>query len=234
MAEPSVELVAFTTVSDDLEDLLERDEEATDAEYLTEYAGRQCYASWDKPNADTALTADYIANLLKQQHFSVIEHASVSFRLTGVSRAFSHELVRHRHFSFSQLSQRFVDASNADYVIHPDIAAINDVDLRNAALELLSDVWETCTQGYEMLQEIFEQDAEKQKTKVKRKVKNQAARMVLPNMIETELVVTGNLRAWREFLPKRLNPGADGEICALAELILVELRVIAPSIFEEF
>lgn len=228
----SVELVAFTQVEDAMDDLVERDEEATDAEYLIEIAGRECYASQDKPNPDTALNSDYVAHILKQQHYSVIEHANVTLRLTGISRALTHELIRHRHFSFSQLSQRWVDAANAEYVIHPDIAAIDDVDLRERALSVLESVWETCLEGYGELQTILEQDAEKQKTKVKRKVKNQAARMVLPNMTETKIVVTGNLRAWREFLLKRRDTGADSEICALAELILTELQGITPNVFE--
>lgn len=228
----SVELVAFTQVEDAMDDLVERDEEATDAEYLIEIAGRECYASQNKPNPDTALNPDYVTNILKQQHYSVIEHSVVTLRITGVSRALTHELVRHRHFSYSQLSQRFVDAADAEYVIHPDIAAIDDVDLREKALSVLESVWETCLEGYGELQTIFEQDAEKRKTKAKRKVMNQSARMVLPNMTETKIVMTGNLRAWREMLGKRLQPWADGEIRALSELILVELQGIAPVVFE--
>lgn len=232
MALMSVELVAFTMVSDDLEEVLERDEEATDAEYLEEFAGRQCYLSWDKPNPATASNADYVTHILKQQHFSVIEHANVTFRFTGISRALTHELVRHRHFSYSQLSQRFVDSSEADYVIHPDIAGIDDEDLGEKALDVLASVWETCLEAYGELRDIFDLDAEKQGRTVKRKTKNQSARMVLPNMTGTEIVMTGNLRAWREFLLKRLQPGADSEIRALAELILVELRALAPNTFE--
>lgn len=232
MAEMTVQLVAFTTVDDAMNDLVELDEETTDAEYLVEIAGRQCYLSWEKPNPDTAANADYVAHILKQQHYSVIEHANITLRLTGVSRALTHELVRHRHFSVSQLSQRFVDCSKADYVIHPDIAAISDADLRERALDVLQEVWAKCTEGYEELREIFDLDAEQQGRTVKRKVKNQSARMVLPNMTETEIVITGNLRTWREFLLKRLQPGADTEIRGLAELILAELMGLAPNVFE--
>jgi thymidylate synthase (FAD) len=228
----TVELVAYTTVSDDMEELVERDEEATDAEYVAEIAGRECYQSQDKPNPSTALIADYMTNILKQEHYSVIEHANVTLRLTGVSRALTHELVRHRHFSFSQLSQRFVDMAESDYVIHPDISAISDTDLRERATDILESVWETCLEAYGELKEIFELDAEKQERTAKRKVKYQSARMVLPNMTETKIVVTGNLRTWREFLLKRLQPGADSEIRAMAEVCLVELQGIAPNIFE--
>ncbi len=84
---------------------------STDAEggqALAEFAGRACYQSWKKPNPATATNAGYLAHILEVGHLSVLEHGTVTFYLTGVSRSFTHELIRHRHFSYSQLSQRYV------------------------------------------------------------------------------------------------------------------------------
>src|SRR5678809_42615 len=81
-------------------------EPPSDGETLAEIGGRLCYMSFGKGRKGNA---EYLCNIIEQQHFSVLEHANYSFIFTGVSRSLTHELVRHRHFSFSQLSQRYVD-----------------------------------------------------------------------------------------------------------------------------
>src|SRR5690242_2070720 len=82
--------------------------DADGGQALVEFAGRACYQSWSKPNPKTATNAAYLQHIIDVGHFSVLEHASVSFYITGISRSCTHELIRHRHFSYSQLSQRFV------------------------------------------------------------------------------------------------------------------------------
>src|SRR5690625_1786778 len=89
---------------------------------LSEWAGRSCYQSWDKPNPATRANKDYHANTLAQGHFSIYEHAVVTFYVTGVSRALTHELIRHRHLSYSQLSQRFVNEGREDNLVLPPAA----------------------------------------------------------------------------------------------------------------
>src|SRR5262245_62842939 len=84
--------------------------DADGGEALAEFAGRACYQSWSKPNPATATNATYLAHILEVGHLSVLEHGTATFYLTGVSRSLSHEFVRHRHFSYSQLSQRYVPA----------------------------------------------------------------------------------------------------------------------------
>ena len=79
---------------------------------LVEFAGRACYQSWSKPNPKTATNAAYLRHIIDVGHFSVLEHASVSFYITGISRSATHELIRHRHFSYSQLSQRYVRSTS--------------------------------------------------------------------------------------------------------------------------
>lgn len=82
-----------------------------DADDLAEQAGRLCYLSWNRPNPATATNKGYLANIIAQGHFSVLEHASATFYIDGVTRNFTHELIRHRHLSFSEVSQRYVDVS---------------------------------------------------------------------------------------------------------------------------
>ncbi len=97
----------------------------TDAEggqALAEFAGRACYESWHKPNPATATNAGYLRHILEVGHLSVLEHGSVTFYLRGVSRSLTHELVRHRHLSFSQLSQRYVPERDAA-MVEPDVIA---------------------------------------------------------------------------------------------------------------
>ena len=93
---------------------------STDAEggpALVEFAGRACYQSWSKPNPRTATNESYIQHIIDVGHFSVLEHASVSFYITGLSRSCTHELIRHRHFSYSQLSQRYVPEHDSQVVL---------------------------------------------------------------------------------------------------------------------
>jgi thymidylate synthase (FAD) len=89
---------------------------------LVEFSGRACYQSWSRPNPATATNAGHLAHILEVGHLSVLEHGSASFYITGVSRSLTHELVRHRPFSPSQLSQRYVDGANAE-MVEPDVIA---------------------------------------------------------------------------------------------------------------
>ncbi len=102
--------------------------ESTDGERLAEFAGRLCYMSQKNP-ANRA-TREYLENIKKQGHGSVLEHANYSLLLEGVSRSLTHELVRHRAgFAYSQLSQRYVDESEANFVVPP--AVVGDEALEN-------------------------------------------------------------------------------------------------------
>src|SRR3954469_9697544 len=100
--------------------------DSTDGERLAEFAGRLCYMS--QANPAKRATREYLDNIKKQGHGSVLEHANYSLLLEGVSRSLTHELVRHRAgFAYSQLSQRYVDESEASFVIPP--AVIGDEGL---------------------------------------------------------------------------------------------------------
>lgn len=206
---------------DHIEEIMEDNETASDAEVLMEFGGRGCYLSWDKPNPKTANTPDYLKNIIAQGHESVLEHASVSFYIEGVSRALTHELVRHRHFSYSQLSQRFVDEAAAAMVLPPAI------DKNSRAAALLEEVFEKSLQEYEQIVDALTRSG------LKRKQAREAARAVLPNMTETKILVTGNHRAWRQFLQRRMDPAADAEIRRLAYEIFEQLYVSYPALYED-
>lgn len=231
---PEVYVVGQTTFARDLSESpwalwYSTVEEASDAELLTEFAGRMCYQSWSRPNPKTATNPQYIENLLRHRHFSVFEHASVSVALCGISRAVSHELVRHRHFSFSQLSQRFVGPSTIDddgvdvwrVVVHPRIQRMGAVE------ELLSTVESAVLSYYRLLEA-----AKKADSNASRKQLREAARSVLPNCIETRMVMTGNHRAWYEFFEKRLNPAADEEMQVVARRIHLALYNVFPALYK--
>lgn len=198
-----------------------------DADELAEIAGRLCYKSWKRPNPATATNEGYIQNIINQQHFSVLEHASATFWISGVSRSLTHELVRHRHLSFSQVSQRYVNEDTDELSLdgmayHP--AAKDNIHYVGAI--------QTATRNaravYGDLVEMFVKNG------MDRKTARGAARGVLPNAVTTELIVTGNHRTWREVLAKRLAPGADAEIRELAGLLLEELKACAPNTYQDF
>ena len=219
IALPKVQLLAYTKPTVAAEALLDPDPDATGMDHLLEVAGRSCYESWDRPNAKTSTNSAYVANILRQKHTSVLEHSSATFYLTGVSRALLAEITRHRQLSFSVRSQRFVDESEPGYVLPPAARDLLDED----GLEIFNRVMEHNAESYDALVDRLRLKG------LGRKQAREAARAVLPNMTETRIVITGNLRAWREMLVKRLSSGADAEIREVAEMILKHLENIAPS-----
>lgn len=198
------------------------DEESTSAEDLMEFAGRGCYQSFHKPNPGTRKNKDYLQNIINQGHESVLEHATVSFYVTGASRAFSHEMVRHRHFNYSQLSQRFVNEEDMNIVLPPAV---------EEGTEEAKGIQELARLAVETYKNLVIRLQKEQG--LPRKQAREAARAVLPNCTETRMVVTGNHRAWREFLRRRLDPAADREIQAVAQLIFNELFYMYPALYED-
>ena len=198
------------------------------ADRLAHFAGRSCYQSWQMPNSSTATDDGYIANIIKQGHFSVLEHASVTFYVEGVSRNMTHELIRHRHLSYSELSQRFINMEDAKIVVPPALGesfrAFNNDGRRPYLFDMPSDT-------QDVYKELTERLTDEGKT---RKQAREAARSVLPGGTETKIVVTGNHRAWRDMLHKRYSVHADAEICEFASLVLAELKKIAPATYQDF
>lgn len=197
--------------------------DAWDMDTLVEFAGRACYQSWQRPNPKTATNEGYIANILAQGHFSVLEHASATFYVQGVSRALTHELIRHRHLSYSQLSQRFVnEGGREDNLVLPPAA--HD-DMVAAMIH---------QRAHDQAHLIYNDLVAHYTSKgLPRKQAREAARAVLPNQQETKLVVTGNMRAWRDVIAKRNDPAADAEIRRFAAEVLKQLKKIAPNTFQD-
>jgi thymidylate synthase (FAD) len=203
--------------------------DADGGEALTEFAGRACYQSWSKPNPRTATNAGYLRHIIDVGHFSMLEHASVSFYITGVSRSCTHELIRHRHFSYSQLSQRYVPETESRVVVPPGME--DDDELRS----ILTEAADASRATYDdLLDKLEAKFADQPNALLRRKQARQAARAVLPNATETRIVVTGNYRAWRHFIAMRASEHADIEIRRLAIACLRLLVDVAPAVFGDF
>lgn len=225
---PKVELIGYTQFVPP--DVPWEPADCDGGDAIAEFAGRACYQSWSRPNPATATNQGYLAHILEVGHYSVLEHGSASFYLTGVSRSFTHELVRHRHLSYSQLSQRYVDSKDANIVIPPEL--VDD----SISEDMIQQAMATAVRTYEALVEQMQINLSE--TGVAgteaRKRARQAARAVLPNMTETRIVVTGNHRAWRHFLDLRATAAADTEIRQVAILIYWELDRLAPGIYQDY
>jgi thymidylate synthase (FAD) len=225
--DPQVRLIGWTHFEAPPE--VEWSTDAEGGQALAEFAGRACYQSWSKPNPATATNAGYLRHILEVGHLSVLEHGSVSFYLTGLSRSLTHELIRHRHFSYSQLSQRYVPERNAA-MVEPEVIAA-DPELH----ALFAEAAEASVKAYEELLEGLEKRfADVPNATLRRKQARQAARAILPNATETRIVVTGNYRAWRHFIAMRATEHADVEIRALAVECLRHLQREVANVFADF
>lgn len=187
-----------------------------DPERTVASAMRLCYSASDIENIiqklDQNETSRLIRKVLKLGHLSVLEHASFTFAIEGISRACSHQLVRHRMASFSQQSQRYVRMQNFDHTIPP--AILNNDKILNDYNTVIDNI----KQQYEKLLEFG--------------ISAEDARYILPNSTETKLIMTANARSLMNFFELRLCTRAQWEIRHLAELMLIEVRKIAPTLFE--
>jgi thymidylate synthase (FAD) len=202
--------------------------ESTDGERLAEFAGRLCYMS--QRNPAKRQTREYLENIKRQGHGSVLEHAVYAILVEGVSRSLTHELVRHRAgTAMSQLSQRYVDESEANFVVPP--AIIGD--------EALETAWRAQVEGAQaayvaLVEQLMDRYRWVDDKVHRRKMAREAARGVLPNSTETKIVFTANARSWRTLLELRAGEGAELEIRRLAVAIIRLLQTEAPAFFNDF
>ncbi|PYO90307.1 MAG: FAD-dependent thymidylate synthase [Gemmatimonadetes bacterium] len=202
--------------------------DSTPGERLAEYAGRLCYMSQHNPVNRT--TADYLDNIKKQGHGSVLEHSVYVLLIEGISRSCSHELVRHRAgFGYSQISQRYVDESHAAFVVPP--AILGDAKLEADWEHQVAEAQAAYVRAVEGLMERYAWVSDKVH---RRKMAREAARSVLPNATEVKIVVSGNARAWRTTLELRCGEGAELEIRRMAIACLRALQREAPALFSDF
>jgi len=233
--EPTVYLVGRTEVDQAELDRFLSDQGVTwqsdsevGGECLAEVAGRLCYLSYARPRPGG--NKAYLDHIKEVGHGSVLEHAVWNFIFAGVSRSLTHELVRHRAgFGFSQVSQRYVDESIAEYVEPDAIAA--DPECHALWLEAIGQAHQAYVRLVEMLNERFAGEPDRT---LRRKLARQAARSVLPNATETKIFVTANARALRHFIEMRASRHAETEIRKLAVAVLRLMQQEAPNLFGDY
>ena len=191
-------------------------------------AFRQCYHAGEVADMWPSLTcgniprekqAEFVAKIMESGHASPIEHVSFTFAISGVSRALTHQLVRHRIASYSQQSQRYVDASNMDYVLPPAIAANPRAKARYE--EFMKEVGN----AYREIKALLEEDGRGFSSR-------EDARMVLPQAASTNIVVTMNCRTLLNFFEHRCCTRAQWEIRGVACTMLKLCREVLPEVFD--
>jgi thymidylate synthase (FAD) len=184
---------------------------ALDGDKIPEWAGRACYWSYGKGRKTNK---EYLENIISSGHGSVLEHAHWTFGIKGVSRSLTHELVRHRHLNFSQLSQRYV-ADSPEFVVPPGLLSLAHDEFTWAC--------RASSEAYARLLKMLPDS----------KVGREIARAVLPNSTATRIVVTANTRALRGVLALRGSLGADAEFRRLSCLWLKTMKKLAPNSFDD-
>ena len=187
-------------------------------------AGRLCYAPMSAAELKQGMTDEAVAKLVRvlvrSGHHSALEHASFTFAVDGVSRACTHQLVRHRVASYNQQSQRYVSFGAADsFVVPPSIAANREAE------RVFLGAMEHARAAYDKLVELGLAEGRGKESV------QEDARFVLPNAAETKIVVTMNARELRHFLRVRCCNRAQWEIRDLAWTMRAMLKEIAPNLF---
>jgi thymidylate synthase (FAD) len=175
-------------------------------EELLEHAGRVCYRS-----ESHGAPGKFLRARIREGHESIVEHASATFEISGISRAASHQLVRHRIASYSQESQRYVDMSDPEWTLPPAVAG--NPEARTIWERFASEV----EAAYRALRELG--------------VRKEDARFVLPNATATRIVVTMNFRELLHLFRLRISPAAQWEIRDVCVRMLELVCPLAPSIF---
>ena len=197
-----------------------------DALSLIYAAFRQCYHAgfvadmWPKlldGEISDEKQAEFVETVTASGHVSPIEHVSFTFAVEGVSRALTHQLVRHRIASYSQQSQRYVDGSNFRYILPPSIARNPEAKAR--FLRCIDEIG-SAYRDVKALLEASGKDTAKED-----------ARFLLPQAAETRIVLTMNCRSLLNFFAHRCCSRAQWEIRALAKAMLTECRKVLPVVF---
>lgn len=238
ISKPHVRCIAKTVADfDAIQDFLDEEkvqwnttQNSSNRDNLVEFSGRVCYMSFGTRQSPRN-NQEYIRNLIDSGHGSVLEHANWTFITSGVSRGFTHQLVRHRAgFSYSQLSQQYYDESDAGFVAPPSLKKGTQlygkwVEAMNSSLDLYR---ELITSAKKL--NINNSFSNKEKLRELRTT----ARSILPNAIETKIVFTANARAIRNFLIARGAIEGDWEMRDVSSQILTIVKNDAPSLFQDF
>jgi thymidylate synthase, flavin-dependent len=213
----------------------------TPAERLIAFGGKGCYDSFGENGRSIK---EHIQSLIASDHFSVLEHANFSVYLTGISRGLTHELVRHRHFSYSQRSTRYTEETGAAIVLDPTYAELHIKSLTNRSALSMEEIalinhfrihCENALDAYnKQVKWLMEWNPKHLKGTELRKWARGKARQLLPHALETRILVTGNIRSWREFVEKRSNPAAEEEIRRLVGRVFNVIAPLAPITWRDF
>ena len=203
-------------------------------------AAKLCYSSSDivslHDGLDDEKVAGFIEMLASIGHESVMEHVSFTFGIEGVSRACTHQLVRHRIASYSQKSQRYVNENGFEFITPPEIEAVPEAKaIFDEEMKRLVDCYEKLadilTEKHKA--ELISQGADEKTAASKaRKTANEDARFILPNACETKIVVTMNVRSLFNFFKHRCCNRAQWEIRAVADEMLRLCCREAPNVFK--
>jgi thymidylate synthase (FAD) len=181
---------------------------------IIEKCGRIAYKSEDKITENSA--ESFVKTLLQYGHESVIEHASMSYKVI-CDRGVSHEIVRHRLFSYTQESTRYCNYGSSDMqFIEPPFQPVNTKHVKTNFLNVLQKIED----HYKYLISIGE--------------KPQISRAMLPNCLKTEIAITGNFREWRHFFKMRTSKSAHPQMQEIANMILHDAMKRVPVIFNEY
>jgi thymidylate synthase (FAD) len=203
---------------------------------LLKTAGQTCYSSFGPKRTYNENAQRYFDNLSSSGHGSVFEHAVFSFFVYGVSRAITHEVVRHRAgTAFSQLSQRFVSGKVLRFVERPEYQDVPTLHKRfEQRIDFLAREYD------EVAEELVELQLQgdprlvaEARTDMRKRVQ-QSARSVLPNEAETTMVLSANVRAWRHMIEMRTDQHAEREIRDLYFRIFLCLRLLEPMLFGDY
>ena len=219
-----VVMLAYTQMNPELP---KEDQEASDVRYLLaqgseefashliEFAGRVCYRSTDKQGR----APGFIAARIHEGHEDIIEHCSATFLIEGISRAASHQLVRHRLASYSQESQRYTDLSRIKQTEEEVIVTPPAIAANPEAHARFTKAMQDLEEAYRELRELG--------------IRKEDSRFLLPNASTTRLIVSMNFRAWRHFLWLRCDKAAQWEIRAVAYEVLRDLHKLSPAVFQD-
>jgi thymidylate synthase (FAD) len=182
-----------------------------DPEKLIEQAGRTCYMSHDRATADSS--EKFVRMLVSKGHLSVLEHASAAFKISGISRVSTHQIVRHRLCSFSQRSQRYVRENAEDFIVPPAISA--------------------SPQASAVFEQAMSRAADAYGDLLKLGIPMEDARFVMPNATPSEIVLSANFRQLRHIIITRGSKHAQWEVRNVAIGILSIIKQHAPNVFAD-
>ena len=220
-------------------------DDKTDAETLIEVAGRRCYMSFQKglnPNITKirADIAEYIDNILKSGHGSVLEHAVYTFAIEGVSRVFTGEMNRHRAgWAISEGSMRYIRFDDIGWWMPPSLeVSENDSEelkqKKESTKMLMHGAFAEAERYYKLIADIWKDELSPESTFKDKKIITSMMRRIIPMGTATGGIWTGNIRAIRHVITMRTTPAAEEEICYVFSNIIKKLAVLEPNLFGDF